>query len=143
MDKRKHVASDKEQRRGRKLKEQRMYRLLRVSTIRAGRHVGATEVFYACQMRVLVSDLTLNSLHRPTPVLSTHFRVEHRIRTRLIPFRFSDTTSIMQAFRSTVRYIALDNANKWFRSIVDCRACAGDRDIASTGKPYFGSSSPL
>lgn len=38
---------------------------LRVSSIRAGRHVGATEVFYACQMRVLVSDLTLNSLHDP------------------------------------------------------------------------------
>jgi len=29
---------------------------------RAVRHVGATKVFYACQMRVLVSDLTLNSL---------------------------------------------------------------------------------
>ncbi|CAL1680710.1 unnamed protein product [Lasius platythorax] len=32
---------------------------------RAVRHVGATKVFYACQMRVLVSDLTLNSLDDP------------------------------------------------------------------------------
>ncbi|TGZ32157.1 hypothetical protein DBV15_01102 [Temnothorax longispinosus] len=32
---------------------------------RAVRHVGATKVFYACQMKVLVSDLTLNSLDDP------------------------------------------------------------------------------
>lgn len=40
-------------------------RLAGIGYKRVGRHVGATEVFYACQMRVLVSDLTLNSLHDP------------------------------------------------------------------------------
>ena len=68
VDKRRHVANDqraKERKKAGGTAYVRTYRLLRVSSIKAGRHVGATEVFYACQMRVLVSDLTLNSLHDP------------------------------------------------------------------------------
>lgn len=61
----------------------------RVSAIRAGRHVGATEVFYACQMRVLVSDLTLNSLRDPRECDPLTFECEHSNRTRLSAYPVS------------------------------------------------------
>lgn len=55
---------------------------------RAVRHVGATKVFYACQMRVLVSDLTLNSLDDPRDRVKLELGLEATYQKNCAMLRF-------------------------------------------------------
>jgi len=56
---------------------------------RAVRHVGATKVFYACQMRVLISDLTLNSLDDPRDRLTFESGLETTYQRNCASLAFS------------------------------------------------------